>query len=79
MVVNGGLQVLHLSADENSESHFRILVDGQSVKYLTVDAGVYETEDMCFPSTSVSKLPPLPAGDWNLGHICRQGIEPVQD
>lgn len=71
MTVNSGLQVLHLSADENSESHFRILVDGQSVKYLTVDAGVYEIEDMCFPSTLASKLPPLPAGDWNLGHICK--------
>ena len=71
MAANSGLQILHISADENAESHFRILVDGQCIKYLNVDAGVYEFEDMCFPPALIPQIPPLFPSDWNLGHICK--------
>ncbi|KAF1842333.1 uncharacterized protein K460DRAFT_389002 [Cucurbitaria berberidis CBS 394.84] len=41
------------------------------VKYLTIDAGIYDVEDMCFGPCLVSIIPPLPPGDWNKGHITR--------
>ena len=70
MTLTPDVQILHLSVDEDgSESHFRILVDSKHIKYLTIDAGVFETDDMCFPPKLLSQLPSLPQGDWNLGHI----------
>ena len=46
---------------------------GLQIQYLNIDAGVYEFEDLCFPPALVTKLPLLPPGDWNLGHICKDG------
>ena len=64
------LQILHLSVDlDGSESHYRVLVDGKDIKYLTIDYGVYDADEMAFPSALVPKLPSLPDGHWNLGHI----------
>ena len=70
MATKVNLQILHLSVDlDGFESHFRVLVDGKDIKYLIIDYGVYDTDDMVFPPALVPKLPPLPDGHWNLGHI----------
>ena len=65
------IELLHASVDPDNqvESEFRILVDGRSFKYITIDPGLYEPDDMCFGPAFVSLLPPLPDKDWNVGHI----------
>ncbi|KAF2106087.1 alpha-galactosidase A precursor [Lophiotrema nucula] len=63
------VQLLQASVDSDDESEFRILVDGRSIRYLTIDPGLYDVGDMCFGPSLISMLPPLPPGDWNQGHI----------
>ncbi|KAI9875361.1 MAG: hypothetical protein M1830_008579 [Pleopsidium flavum] len=66
------LKILHLGVDDcGLESYFRVLVDCQKVKYISIDGGIYDTDDLCFPPALLSKLPPLPPGDWNLAHIAK--------
>jgi predicted Ser/Thr protein kinase len=56
---------------EGGESDLRLLVDGSLVKYITIDGGLYDCEDMCFGPTLASLLPPLQSGDWNQARISR--------
>ena len=65
------IRLLQASADTETESEFRLLVDDRFVKYLTIDAGIYDCDDMCFGPSLLSLLPPLPPGDWNTCHISR--------
>ncbi|CAF9918223.1 MAG: hypothetical protein HETSPECPRED_003703 [Heterodermia speciosa] len=70
MATKARLQILHLSVDlDGFENHFRVLVDGKDIKYLSIDNGVYDVDDMAFPPALVPRLPTLPDGHWNLGHI----------
>jgi hypothetical protein len=41
-------QLLQASADSESESELCILVDGRFIKYLNVDPGLYDVDDLCF-------------------------------
>lgn len=68
-IAASNVQVLQASVDPDDVSDFRILVDGRFVKYITIDAGLYSLDDMCFGPSLVSLLPPLPSGDWNKAHI----------
>ncbi|KAI1500976.1 alpha-galactosidase A precursor [Biscogniauxia marginata] len=63
------IQLLQASVDMEGESEFRILVNNKYVKYLVIDGGLYEPDDMCFEPLLISMLPPLPPGDWNEGRI----------
>lgn len=66
----GGLNILHMSVDENGEdSYYHVLVNGQRFKYIVIESGTYDIDDLSFPPGLLSKLPQLPPGDWNLGHI----------
>jgi hypothetical protein len=66
------LKILHLSVDDTGlESYYRVLVDGKYFKYISIDSGVYDVEDLTFPQALLSKLPSLPSGEWNLGHIAK--------
>jgi len=65
------LVVLQASVDPDEESEFRVLVDNMFVKYITIDAGLYDCDDMCFGPSLISLLPPLPPGDWNQGYVSR--------
>ncbi|KAI9748212.1 MAG: hypothetical protein M4579_007286 [Chaenotheca gracillima] len=66
------IAILHMSVDENEEdSYFRLLVDGRHFKYISIEANVYAVDDLVFPPSLLSQLPPLPPGDWNLGHITK--------
>jgi predicted Ser/Thr protein kinase len=65
------IDLLQAEADEEYESHFRILVDGNTIKYVTIDAGLYPIDDMCFGPSLVALLPELPPGDWNDGLIAK--------
>lgn len=57
------INLLQAEVDENDQSFFRLLVDGQAIKYIT--------EDMCFGPSLASLLPRLPTGDWNDGLVAR--------
>lgn len=71
------LKILHLLVDDTGDdSYFRILVNNKGFKYLTIDFGVYDPSDMVWPKMIVPQLPPLPAGDWNLGYITRTTTNP---
>ncbi|KAI0892967.1 alpha-galactosidase A precursor [Annulohypoxylon nitens] len=63
--------VLQASVDPEDTSEFRVLVDNKFVKYITIDAGLYDSDEMCFGPSLISLLPPLPPGDWTTGHISR--------
>ncbi|CAK4031828.1 kinase-like domain [Lecanosticta acicola] len=65
------VQVLQASVAADDESHFRLLLRGRHIRYVTVAAGVYEGDDMCFPPSLLSILPRFPAGDWNDGYITK--------
>ncbi|KAL5339818.1 alpha-galactosidase A precursor [Aspergillus crustosus] len=65
------MELLQAEADEADESFFRILVDGNSIKYLTIDQGLYGIEDMCFGPVLATIIPDLAAGDWNEGRISK--------
>lgn len=47
------------------------MIDCGTVKYITVEPGIYSTEDMCFGPSLASILPELPLGDWNDGLVAR--------
>lgn len=66
----GEAQLLQASADEATESDFRMLVDG-SVKHITINPWIYDISDMCFGPSLISLLPPFPSGDWKSAHVSR--------
>lgn len=51
------------------DSYYRFLVDGKHVKYITIEAGLYDPDDMTFAPTLIPRLPIFPPGAWNVGHI----------
>ncbi|RSL54808.1 hypothetical protein CEP54_009685 [Fusarium duplospermum] len=61
---------VQLSVDPEGESEFRLLINDRFIKYITIDNGVFDSEDMCFGPSLISLLPPLPPGDWNTACIC---------
>ncbi|KAJ5718498.1 alpha-galactosidase A precursor [Penicillium malachiteum] len=65
------IELLQAEVDENDQSFFRLLVDGLSIKYITVEPGIYNAEDMCFGPSLVSLLPKFPTGDWNDGLVAK--------
>ncbi|KAK0111010.1 hypothetical protein ONS95_001390 [Cadophora gregata] len=62
--------------DDKTPSYYRILWKQQHIKYITIDPGIYEVDDLCFPPDLVGKLPPFPEGDWNHGRISKIGEDP---
>ena len=56
---------------EAASSYFRILVENQTIKYLTISPGLYSEDDLCFGPALASLLPDLPADDWNDGLVAR--------
>ncbi|KAF2962983.1 hypothetical protein GQX73_g10595 [Xylaria multiplex] len=65
------IKLLQASVDADVESHFRLLINDKTVKYLTIDAGLFDTSDMCFEPSLIDLLPPFPPGDWKTGRISR--------
>lgn len=63
------IEILNLEADPDGVSDYRMLVDGKSFKYVTIDCGMFSIDDMCFPPVFIPQLPTFPEGDWNEGHI----------
>jgi hypothetical protein len=68
---NNNVQLLATLVDANDEdeSEYRFLVDGTRVKYVTVAPGILPMDDRTFAPAVLAGLPPLPPGDWNMGHI----------
>ncbi|KAI9035007.1 ankyrin repeat domain-containing protein [Aspergillus affinis] len=56
------IDLLQAEVDENDQSFFRLLVDGRTVKYITVEPSIYSAEDICFGPSLVSILPEIPPG-----------------
>ncbi|OKL61932.1 hypothetical protein UA08_03018 [Talaromyces atroroseus] len=65
------IKLLQAEVDGKDESFFRLLINGHTVKYVTIEAGLYPVEDMCFGPSLVSLMPALPPGDWNDGLIAK--------
>lgn len=67
------IELLQASVDPDGadESEFRLLVNNKFVKYITIDGGLFDRDDMCFGPTLITLLPPLPPGDWNQGRVSR--------
>lgn len=61
-------------AIDPDDSHYRFLVDGNYVKYVTTSPGTLAGEeiDWTFGPILLSKLlPPFPPGNWNKGHVAK--------
>ncbi|RAL09395.1 alpha-galactosidase A precursor [Aspergillus homomorphus CBS 101889] len=65
------VRLLECEVGENGDGVFRLLVDGQFVKYLTVEPGIYEVDDLCFEPSLVRILPKFPTGNWNEAFVAR--------
>ena len=55
------IEVLNQEVDpeDKTPSYYRILVNRKHIKYVTIDPGIYEVDDLCFPPILVEKLPKL--------------------
>ncbi|KAF9484899.1 hypothetical protein BDN70DRAFT_871879 [Pholiota conissans] len=56
------------------DSHYRFLVDGKYVKYVTTAPGTLAGEEMDWifgPILLSELLPPFPPGKWNKGHVAK--------
>ena len=58
-----------IDPDGSTPSYYRMLVDKKHFKYITIDPGIYEVDDLCFPPILLELLPPFPTGTWNCGRI----------
>jgi predicted Ser/Thr protein kinase len=66
------LELLQASVDEGDEdSYLRFLVDGKKVMYITIAAGVFTPDDMCFGPAITTLLPAFPSEGWNYGYIAK--------
>lgn len=65
------IELLQAEVDEDDQGFFRLLVDDLSIKYITVEPGIYSAEEMCFGPSLVSLLPTFPTGDWNDGLVAQ--------
>ena len=71
MIASPEVEMLEASIDETEESYFRFKVDHFSIKYVTIDFGLYSTGDMAFAPVLLTLLPAFPPGDWNMGRISK--------
>ncbi|KAI9792979.1 MAG: hypothetical protein M1816_001301 [Peltula sp. TS41687] len=66
------LRILHLEVDPSQgDGDYRILVDNTMVKYISIDGGNSDTDDMCFPPVLIPMLPAFPGGEWNTGQVSK--------
>ncbi|KAF2770823.1 alpha-galactosidase A precursor, partial [Teratosphaeria nubilosa] len=64
------IELLQASVDpEGQDSCFRFLVDGKTIKYLTIAPGMLAPEEMAFLPTLLAFLPPFPPGDRNEARV----------
>jgi predicted Ser/Thr protein kinase len=66
-----------IDVDGSTPSFYRMLVNNQHFKYITIEPGIFEVDDLCFPPALLSQLPPFPSGDWNYGRISRTAEHPT--
>lgn len=69
--MNETVKIHELSVDPHDDSYYRLLVNGEHFKYITIQPGLYAVDDMSWPTKLVPQLPPFPPGDWNLGLISK--------
>ena len=73
----GELCVLDVADDPYTPAtYYRLSENGDRIVYISVDAGVYDEHDYCFPHVLLDLLPRFPSGDWNRGHITRTEERP---
>ncbi|TGJ80956.1 hypothetical protein E0Z10_g7808 [Xylaria hypoxylon] len=75
-ITNSNVRLLAALVDSNDEeeSEYRLLVDEEHVKYVTVDPGVFPKDDRTFAPVLIPMLPPFPPGNWNEGHISKDPL-----
>lgn len=56
------VELLQAEGDESDQSFLRLLVDGRTIKHITIERGMYSPDDMCF-GLSAS---PSPFSHWRL-------------
>jgi hypothetical protein len=69
MEIQPKIELHQAEVDETDQSFFRLLVNNQSIRYMTVDPGIYSAEDTCLGPSLISLLPKFPPGDWNDGLV----------
>lgn len=72
------IRLLQASTDPEDISEFRIQVDGQYVKYVTIAPGIYDEMDLLFEPTLTEILRavlPTPTRDWTHAHISQGSVQ----
>jgi hypothetical protein len=57
------------SVDPEGNSEFWVLIDNTSVKYITINAGLYSVYEMCSGPSLIALLPRLPLGRWKQARV----------
>ncbi|CAM1509846.1 Fc.00g001810.m01.CDS01 [Cosmosporella sp. VM-42] len=57
--------------DDADDGAYRFLVDGEEVKYVTIEPGVLPQDERTFAPVLIPLLPAFPPGDWNEGHVAK--------
>lgn len=65
-------RLLNASIDPDGSGDIRILVNGTSIKYISIESDIYDPQDLCFEPSLLTLLPPLPEGDWNEALLARE-------
>ncbi|KFY26668.1 hypothetical protein V493_03939 [Pseudogymnoascus sp. VKM F-4281 (FW-2241)] len=65
-----------IDPDGNTPSYYRMLVDKKHFKYVTIDPGIYEVDDLCFPPILLAILPSFPDSNWNCSRISQTAGSP---
>jgi hypothetical protein len=65
-----GMKVLSMEVDGDTESEYRIQVNNQ-VKYIVVQPGIYDFDEILFPTCSTRKSSALPTGNWTSMNVAR--------
>ncbi|KAF3209745.1 hypothetical protein TWF106_005847 [Orbilia oligospora] len=55
----------------SKSSYYRMLDGRKYFRYITIDPGTLDEEDLTFPPALLQKLPAFLTGDWNCGRIAR--------
>ncbi|KAH9949233.1 alpha-galactosidase A [Amylocystis lapponica] len=57
---------------DESDSEYRILFPGDQVKYILVEPGTYDSDDLLSPLDFLGELPELPPTDWTRARLSRK-------
>ena len=69
------IELLQAEVAEDDQSFLRLLVNGVSIKYITVEPGIYTADNLCLGPTLASVLPRFFNGDLDDGLVAKHATD----